>query len=123
MPAELRILDDDGTTVVTTTNEGSVATPGSSTAKKFFVNNFGTGDATEVTITPEAFGTNDGIDYLYIAPDSSGSPGTFTQDPIVVGTIAPLASVPFWIQVVHPSGLTADNNPRRANVVAAGLTT
>lgn len=123
MPAELRILEADETTVVTTTNEGNVATAGSSTPTQFYVNNFGTSNATEVTVSITAVGTNDGEDYLQIAEDVAGSPGTFSQDPIEMGTIAPLASVPFWIQIVQPSGLTANDNPRRANVNVACLTT
>lgn len=122
MPAQLRILDSDGTTVITSENFGNIATPGSSASTKFFVQNFGTSAALSVTIGIEAIGTNDGEDYTQIAEDIAGAPGTFGQTDLSLGTIAPLASVPFWVRVVQPAGLTADNNPRRANIVADALT-
>jgi hypothetical protein len=123
MPAALRTLDSDGSTVITTVNLGNLATPGTSANKKLFVQNFGTVTAQSVTLEIEAVGTNDGNLYLQTAPDVSGSPGTFAQTTITMGDIAVLATVAFWIRVVLPSGLTADDNPRRANLVASGLTT
>ena len=122
MAADLRILDSDGTTVITSSDQGNIATPGNSTAKKFYVENIGTTQATEVTVSIEAFGTNDGSDYTYTAPDIAGSPGSFGQSDISLGTIAPLATSPFWVQITQPAGLTADFNPRRSNIVVAGLT-
>ena len=122
MAASLRMLDTDGTTVITTTDQGNVATPGSSAAKKLFVQNFGTTNATNVVVGIEAFGTNDGDDFGYLAPDVAGAPGTFAQTDVTLGTIAPLASSPFWMRVIQPAGLTADLNPRRFNIVADGLT-
>ena len=123
MPAQLRVLESDGTTVVTSKNFGNVATPGTTTNTKLYANNFGTNNATSATVTIEAFGTNDGDDYTQIAPDVAGSPGTFAQTPVVLGTIAPLASAPFWVRIAQPAGLTADNNPRRSNLAIDYLTT
>lgn len=123
MSASLRMLDSDGTTVITTVDVGDVATPGSSAEKKLFVQNFGTSDAVGVVVSIEAVGTNDGDDYAKIAEDLSGSPGTFGTADVSLGTIAPLASEPFWTQVVLPGGLTADANPRRFRLDATGLTT
>lgn len=71
----------------------------------------------------EAIGTNDGDDYAKIAEDLGGSPGTFGTADVALGTIAPLATVAFWTEAVLPSGLTADNNPRRYRLDATGLTT
>lgn len=122
MPAQLRILSSDGTTVVTSDNLGNVATPGTDGPTKYFVNNFGTSAALSVTVGIEAIGTNDGDDYTQIAVDIAGAPGSFGQTDLSLGTIAPLSSVAFWVRVVQPAGLTADNNPRRANVVADALT-
>lgn len=122
MPAQLRILDDDETTVITSDNLGNIPTPGTSSDQKYFVNNFGTSASLETVVTIEAFGTNDGDDYTQIAEDNAGVPGTFSQDPVELGTIAPLTSAPFWARVAQPAGLTADNNPRRANLVANSLT-
>lgn len=122
MPAQLRVLDSDETTVITSDNLGNVATPGSTSPTKYFINNFGTGEATGVTVSIEAVGTNDGDDYTQIAPDVSGSPGVFGVTPVDLGTIAALSSKAFWAQIVQPSGLTADLNPRRSNLVAEGFT-
>lgn len=123
MSASLRILDSNGTTVITTVDAGDIATPGSSANKKLFVQNFGTSAATAVVVSIEPVGTNDGDDYAKIAPDLSGSPGTFGTTDVSLGTIAPLATAPFWTQVVLPGGLTADANPRRFRLDATGLTT
>lgn len=116
------MLDSDGTTVITSDNLGNIPTPGSSDPTKYYVNNFGTSDSQDTEVTIETFGTSDGANYTYLAPDVAGSPGTFSQDPVSLGTIAPLASAPFWARTVQPTGLTADNNPRRVNVVADALT-
>lgn len=122
MPATLRVLDSDGSTVITTLNLGSVSTPGSTSGHKCFVNNNGTATAQSVSLTIEQVGTNDGNSYLQTAPDSGGSPGTWGQTSISLGDIAVSASVAFWVRVVLPSGLTADGNPRRVNVKASGFT-
>jgi hypothetical protein len=116
------MLDSDESTVITTSDQGNVPTPGSSTAKKFFVQNFGTSTAEDVVVTIEAVGTNDGADYTQIAADVAGSPGTFSQSDVNLGDIAALDDAPFWAQIVQPSGLTADNNPRRSSLVASGTT-
>lgn len=122
MPAQLRVLEDDQTTVVTSDNMGNVPTPGTSTETQYYVNNFGTVNATSVIVSIEAFGTNDGDDYTQIAEDVAGSPGTWGQSDIDLGTIAPLASEPFWVRVSQPAGLTADNNPRRSKIAVDYLT-
>lgn len=85
--------------------------------------NFGTTDAVGVTVSIETVGTNDGETYAKIAEDLGGSPGTFGTDDVDLGTIAPLATEAFWTEAVLPSGLTADNNPRRYRLDATGLTT
>lgn len=123
MSAALRFLDSDGATVITTVDLGDIATPGSSANKKLFAQNFGTSAATSVVVSIEAVGTNDGDDYAKIAPDLSGSPGTFGTGDVSLGTIAALAKVAFWTQAVLPAGLTADANPRRFRLDARGLTT
>jgi len=123
MPAALRILDSDQATVITTLDVGNVATPGTSSNHKLYVQNFGTVTALSVTLAIEQVGTNDGSSYLQTAPDVSGSPGTWGQTDLSMGDIAVLATVAFWIREVLPSGLTADANPRRVNLKASGLTT
>ena len=122
MSAQLRFLNTDEATVITTVNEGNVETPGSSANKKLFVQNFGTTEATAVTVSIEQVGTNDGSTYGQIAADVSGSPGTFGTGDVSLGTIAVLTDRAVWVKVVLPSGLTADANPRRFRLDATGLT-
>lgn len=108
--------------MITALNEGNIVSPGSSANKKLWVENFGDQTAQAVTLTLEAVGTNDGDDYAYIAPDSGGSPGAFVQTSMNLGDIASLAKVAVWTKITLPGNLTADNNPRRYNLKASGLT-
>lgn len=123
MAAQVRFLDTDETTVLTNLNQGNIETPETGASKKIFVQNFGTTDAEEVTVSIDAVGTNDGEQYVETALDAGGSPGAFGTDDLDLGTIAPLDSVPIWTRIVHPAGLTADANPRRAKLTASYLTT
>lgn len=122
MSATLRFLNSDGSEVITTLSEGNIDSPGDSANEKVLVENFGDLDAQEVTITLVQVGTNDGDDYAELAEDMSGSPGTFSTDPLELGTIAALERVPFWTRVELPTGLTADANPRRYDIKATALT-
>lgn len=122
MPAALRILDTDESTIITTKNLGSINTPGQSSNVKLFVENFGDETAQDVTVSIEALGTNDGDNYAQIAPDVSGSPGTWQTADLDLGDIDTLEHTPFWTRVVLPTGLTADNNPRRYQLDASGFT-
>jgi hypothetical protein len=122
MSAQLRFLDTDGTTVITSLNVGNIASPGSLADKQLWVENFGDATAQGVTAALVAVGTNDGEDYAYLAPDSGGSPGSFVQTTLSLGDIASLAKIALWTKVTLPSNLTADNNPRRYNIRASGAT-
>lgn len=122
MPADIRFLDTDETTVITTFDFGSVATPGQSANKKLFVENSGDETAQSVTMTIAAIGTNDGDDHAEVALDSGGSPGTFGAGPLSLGNIAAGNTVPFWTRVNVASVLTADGNPRRYALDAEGGT-
>jgi hypothetical protein len=122
MPAALRFYDTDGSTVITTYDFTTVASPGQTANKKFYVENFGDQIAQSTTITIEAVGTNDGDDYAQTALDSGGSPGTFGTSQLSLGDIAAGIKVAFWSRVVLPSGVTADNNTRRYNLTGAALT-
>lgn len=121
MSAQLEFFDSDGSTIITTYNLGSVATPGSSTNKKFFVDNFGDQTAQSLTVSLEAVGTNDGDDYALLATDSGGSPGSFGVGPISLGNLSASTSIAFWTRVTLPSGITPDGNPRRYNLLASAL--
>lgn len=121
MSAALRFLDDDETTVLPSDNHGNVQTPGTSTPVKRFVENFGDEDADELTVTIIQVGNNDGDDYAQLAPDSGGSPGTWTTSPLTFGTLIDGGTAPFWVRENVPAGRTADNNVRRYDLEAAAL--
>lgn len=118
MPAALRFLAADESTVLLSDNHGNIATPGTSTALKRFVENFGDADADDLTVTITQIGTNDGDDYAQLAPDSGGSPGAWTTSPLTFGTLGDGLTAPFWVREVVPAGRSADNNPRRYDVAA-----
>lgn len=122
MSAQLRVDDTDGVTVITTTSLGNVPTPGTSIQKKVYLENFGDQTAQSATVAIEQLGTNDGSTYAQLAPDVSGSPGTFSNATLNLGNIAVASKVAFWTEVVLISGLTADNNPRKYNLLAQALT-
>lgn len=122
MSATLQFLDTDELTVITSVDEGNVESPETTTAVKRFVKNNGDESAEETELAIEAVGTNDGDDYAYLAPDVSGSPGAFVQTPLSLGTISPGSTVPFWLRESVPAARTADNNPRRFDLVATALT-
>lgn len=121
MSAQLRIVDTDGSTVITSLSLSNIESPGSSSEKKVYVENFGDQTAQSVVLSIVAVGTNDGADYAATAPDVSGSPGVFGTSDIALGDIASLARVAVWTQTTLPSGLTADNNPRRFDLSADGV--
>jgi|SRR5579872_880617 len=122
MSASLQFFDSDGVTVVTTVSLGNIPTPGTSAPRKLFLNNAGNQTAQNATVAIEAIGTNDGSTYAQTAPDVSGSPGTFGTSTLNLGNIAVSASVPFWVQSVLISGLTADGNPRRYTLLGSAQT-
>jgi hypothetical protein len=122
MSAALRFYDSDGTTVITSYDFGTVASPGSTSSKKFYIENFGDQTAQTTTIDLEAVGTNDGDDYAQTALDVAGSPGAFGTSQLTLGSIAAGIKVAFWSRVVLPSGVTADNNTRRYNLTGTAFT-
>jgi hypothetical protein len=122
LSATLRIYDTDGSTVITTLTLGNITSPGASSDKKIYVNNFGDQTAQSVTLAIVAVGTNDGSLYAYTAPDSGGSPGTFAQTTLSLGNITAGSSIAVWTRANLVSNLTADGNPRRYNLLASGTT-
>ena len=117
MSASVRFFDSDGITVITIINVGNVATPSTSSPHKVFVDNNGDQIAQGVSVSLEQVGTNDGFVYGQLAPDVSGSPGTFTSGPLTLSNIVAGASTPIWFREVLVSGLTPDDNPRRYNIL------
>jgi len=122
MSATLEFLNTDNSTVITTLDIGNVASPGSSTQTKLFLKNVGDQSATSTTIAIQAIGTNDGSAFALMAPDSGGSPGTFVNTDLSVGTLAAGSEYTFWVLVQTVAGLAPDGNPRRYNLHAAGQT-
>ena len=122
MSASLRFLDDDESTVITSENLGNLASPGTSTPAKRFVENNGDEDAQETTLTITQVGNNDGDDYAQLAPDVAGIPGTWTTVPLAFGTLGIAGTMPFWVRVSVPAGRTPDANPRRFDLRATALT-
>lgn len=116
MPANAEI-QSDANVPITAWNFGAVG-GGSSTQQKFIVKNTGSDAASDVEIFTQRLVQNDGIDFITIAPDVSGNPGSFQSGPIAVGTLAPDAEYAFWIRVTVPIGTTPRGNPRQfVNVV------
>lgn len=122
MSAILQFLDSDNSTVITTLDEGSIASPGSSANKKLYVKNNGDQTAQGTTVSIEQIGTNDGSLYALIALDSGGSPGTFGTSQISLGNITAGSSVALWAKITLITGLTSAANPRRFNLTANALT-
>jgi hypothetical protein len=117
MSALIEFLDSDATTVITTVNEGNRPTPSTSAGHKFFVKNIGDQTAQSVAVSIEQVGTNDGYLYGQIAPDVSGSPGSWQTTPLSLSNIAAGNSTALWFREVLVGGLTPDNNPRRYNIL------
>jgi hypothetical protein len=115
MPANVEIQNDAGVPI-TTWNFGAVG-GGSYTEQKFIIENTGADQATSVGILVERLVQNDGIDFITIAPDSGGNPGTYISGTINVGTLAAGAEYAFWVKVTIPSGTTPRGNPRQFDVV------
>jgi hypothetical protein len=122
MPASLRYLDTDASTVITTEDLASILSPGSSSNKLLYVENTGDQTAQSVTVMIEAVGTNDGDDYALLAPDLGGSPGGFSTSPVSMGDLGAGDMQGFWLKVTLVAGLSAEGNTREFKLHAAGST-
>jgi hypothetical protein len=111
MAANLEIQNDAGVPI-TAWNFGTVA-GGSSTQAKFYVENTGSNDAESVQIVIERLVQNDGVDYVEIALDSGGNPGTYQTGAINLGTLAAGAQQAFWVRQTIPAGATPQGNTRQ----------
>lgn len=111
MPAIVELQNDAGTPV-TSWNFGAV--DGSDfTQTRFRAKNIGSDTATSVSLIIQRLVQNDGIDFVEIAPDSSGNPGVYQTAPLSVGTMAPDDEYYFWLRVSVPNGTTPRGNPRQ----------
>jgi len=85
---------------------------------QFICKNIGDQDATSVLIEELRLNQNDGIDFVLIAPDVGGNPGSYAASPLNVGTLAPNEEFPFWAKVTVPTGVNPGGNPRQFRIRA-----
>lgn len=116
MAATLQLQDDVGNPI-TAWPFGAVAA-GASTQTKFQLANVGDSNATSTTISLEAYSQNDGVNFLQIANDVGGNPGTFGTAPLSLGTLIPGQVVKFWTKIAVTNGVTPQGNPRYFKVEA-----
>lgn len=115
MPSTLQLQDDTGTPV---TSESFGAIDGADLEEqKFRVENIGDQDATSTIISAVRLASNDGVDFVQIAPDVAGNPGAYASAPLSLGTVAPSDIVNFWVKVAVPGGTTPAGNPRQFDIV------
>lgn len=115
MPANVEIQSDAGVPL-TTWNFGAVG-GGASTEQKFKIKNTGSDPATSVGLFVQRLVQNDGVDFITIAPDVAGNPGTYQVGTISVGTLAADDEYFFWVKVTIPEGTTPQGNPRQFDTV------
>lgn len=119
MAKQVTLYESDQITPAETPhNEGSIRDGEASTPRRVWAKNTSTaGETLEACRWAiEALGANDGDDYLQIAPDLAGSPGTWTTDPIVIGDMAVNDLAAVWMRYNIPAGSTQVGNPRLAYV-------
>ncbi len=116
MSAIIEIQNDAGTPV-TSYNLGAVA-GGANQAAKFIAKNTGNQSATSVSIYAQRLASNDGFDFVQIAPDVGGNPGAYQTTALSIGTLIADAEYVFWVKVTIPSGTTPAGNPRQFDLLA-----
>ncbi len=99
-------------------DEGTVLDGATTTPRRIWWKNTSTASETleNCRFVIEAVGANDGDEFLEIAPDNSGVPGTWTTDPIVIGDMAVNDWAACWMRYNYPAGTPQVGNPRRAYV-------
>lgn len=116
MAANIEIQDDTGL-ALTSYNFGAVG--GSEVEQtKFRIQNVGDTNATNVSLFFQRLNANDGIDYVSMAEDIAGNPGTFSTNVVTVGILTPGEIKYFWGRVAVLSGATPAGNPRQFAAVA-----
>lgn len=120
MAAEIRFLDTDESTVITTLYLGQVPTPGLQ-PKKLFVENIGDATAQDLTVSLQELNNSDGIDFAQTAVDNSGIPGPFQEAALDLGDLLPGETVALWTRAALIAGITTDNNAREYRLHAEAL--
>ena len=121
MAALILFLDEDDNPI-TTLNLGAVDFPDTSENTLIKAVNVGDVLASEITISLQPVGDNDGDDYAKLSADSGGSPTGFSSSSVLIGDVDVLEEVPLWTRTEIPTGITADDNPRRYTIRASGYT-
>jgi hypothetical protein len=112
-------IENNAQAPITSANFGSL-TPGTTAiAYKYYLANVGDAVASSVQVQATRIASNDGVDYVQIAPDVAGNPGTYSANLLNVGTLAAGASYAFWVQVSVPNGVSPAGNPRLFSISAS----
>ena len=109
---------DQVTPAETLHDEGTIRDGQANSPRRVWVRNTSTASETLEACRwiIEALGTNDGDDYLQLAPDVAGSPGSWTTEPIVIGDMAVNDWAACWMRYNIPAGSNQIGNPRLAYV-------
>ncbi len=73
------------------------------TIEKLLYYRSGADNEQNVTINVYDLSPSAGVDpttEVFLAPDSSGTPGTYQAPPLILGNVAANTTVPFWIKIV-----------------------
>ena len=117
MPAILT-YESDALVPFTTLNFGAID-GGTFYQQRVNVTNTGTTTATSISIALNRITSNDGIDYTALAPDVSGTPGTYSTNPLTIpGGLAAGAVYWFWVKVTVPVGASPQGNPRQVQFLS-----
>ncbi len=116
MPAIIT-FENDALTPITSENYGSIS-GGSFTQGRFNATNTGNTNATNLQIIMSRITSNDGVDFLLLAPDVNGNPGTFGTNTLNVGTLIPGGVYWFWTKILVPANASPAGNPRLFNIQA-----
>jgi hypothetical protein len=112
-------LQNDALDVITSFNFGAID-GGDDLAIKFYVKNIGSTDAQSVRVFAQRLAQNDGLDFIQMAFDNGGNPGTYIST-LATGldfaTLAAGVSQAFWLKVTVPVGTTPAGNPRMFDAV------
>lgn len=129
MAASINWYDTDDTTLLTSVDQGTIP-PGTSyfqrvgAYRQLRVKNDGTETFTTVNVEIQQAGTYDGYTHQRIAPDATGSAGTFqdhTSNPLALGALAVGAVEPVWLDTIVPVGALAEAGQTSNLVLLATL--
>jgi len=115
MAASIELQDDAGNTI-TSFNFGAI-NGDAELALKFQIKNLGDSVANSVSLYAQRLNQNDGLDFVQLAKDNGGSPGTYTTAALDFGSMAANAINVFWAKVTVPLGTTPAGNPRQFDCI------